>query len=56
LYFQGGLKAVMWTDTLQLLIMIGGVFVVLIYGTVKAGGIGVIWEASRLSGRLDMLE
>jgi len=53
---QGGLKAVLWTDTLQLVIMIGGIFVVLIYGIVDGNGMAEIWEANKLSGRLDFLE
>jgi len=36
--------------------MMGGTFVVLIYGIVDGGGMAEIWEANKLSGRLDFLE
>ncbi|KAF6027668.1 hypothetical protein EB796_014024 [Bugula neritina] len=52
----GGLKAVLWTDTLQFLIMIVGCIVLLIFGTVKAGGPSEVWRVNKLSGRLDILE
>ena len=50
------MKAVLWTDTLQLVIMLIGVFIVLIMGVVKEGGFGSVWETNRLSGRLDFME
>ena len=46
----------LWTDTLQLLVMISGVILVLIMGVVKEGGFGEIWEVNKISGRLDFLE
>ncbi|PSN31614.1 hypothetical protein C0J52_26393 [Blattella germanica] len=49
----GGLKAVVWTDTLQTILMFGGVIVVMILGTMKVGGIGVVWELSKESERLE---
>jgi len=55
-FSQGGLKAVLWTDTLQFLIMIVGCIVLLIFGTVKAGGPSEVWRVNKLSGRLDILE
>ena len=53
---QGGLKAVLWTDTLQLIVMIAGVLTVLAMGIAEEGGFYQVWETSRISGRLDMLE
>ena len=46
----------LWTDTVQLIIMLVGVFIVLIMGVVKEGGFGSVWETNRLSGRLDFME
>ncbi|CAG0878682.1 unnamed protein product [Darwinula stevensoni] len=37
--FEGGLKAVVWTDALQVLFMFGGVLLIVIYGTIQAGGV-----------------
>nr|CAD7595853.1 unnamed protein product [Timema genevievae] len=49
----GGLKAVVWSDTLQLILMFGGVIVVMILGTIKIGGPEVVFQRSEQSGRLE---
>ncbi|XP_069692129.1 sodium-coupled monocarboxylate transporter 1-like [Periplaneta americana] len=49
----GGLKAVVWTDTLQTFLMFGGVIIVMILGTINVGGPNVVWERSEQSGRLE---
>ena len=46
----------LWTDAVQLCIMILGVLIVVIYGSIADGGFSKIWEVNRLSGRLDILE
>jgi insulin-like growth factor 2 mRNA-binding protein 1 len=56
LYLQGGLKAVVWTDTLQTFLMFGGVIIVMILGTVNVGGPGVVWERSQQSDRLEFFK
>nr|CAD7200095.1 unnamed protein product [Timema douglasi] len=50
---SGGLKAVVWSDTLQLILMFGGVIVVMILGTIKIGGPEVVFQRSEQSGRLE---
>ncbi|GLH02838.1 Uncharacterized protein GBIM_08801 [Gryllus bimaculatus] len=52
---MGGLKAVVWTDTLQTILMTGGVVLVLILGTIFVGGPQVVLERSMESGRLEFL-
>ncbi|XP_046666668.1 sodium-coupled monocarboxylate transporter 1-like [Homalodisca vitripennis] len=52
----GGLKAVVWTDTLQTILMLLGVVVVLVMGTIRVGGPGVVWERNDFSGRLEFLK
>lgn len=52
--FQGGLKAVMWTDTFQMIIIIAGFLAVLIQGTTETGGFNYIWETARAGGKLDL--
>lgn len=42
--FQGGLKAVVWTDVLQLFILIAGLFAIIIKGLFDLGGIGPVWD------------
>lgn len=49
----GGLKAVVWTDTLQIVAMIGGIISVMGVGIVAAGGITNIWEVSKAGGRFE---
>ncbi|XP_039249057.2 sodium-coupled monocarboxylate transporter 2-like [Styela clava] len=52
----GGLKAVMWTDVLQALIMLGGILSVFIYTTLLYGGFGLIWKAAERGGRLNFFK
>lgn len=52
---QGGLKAVLWTDTLQIGIMFAGIFAVII-NAFRISGAAQIWESARVSGRLDFIE
>ncbi|XP_069461683.1 sodium-dependent multivitamin transporter [Ambystoma mexicanum] len=40
----GGLKAVIWTDVFQTLIMFAGQLAVIIVGTIKVGGIAEVWR------------
>ncbi|XP_053317281.1 sodium-dependent multivitamin transporter isoform X2 [Spea bombifrons] len=40
----GGLKAVIWTDVIQTLVMFAGQLAVIIVGTMKVGGIGEVWQ------------
>ena len=48
----GGMKAVVWADTFQALVMIGGLLAIVIYGTVLVGGIEKVWTISQEGGRL----
>ncbi|XP_077147979.1 sodium-dependent multivitamin transporter isoform X1 [Ranitomeya variabilis] len=40
----GGLKAVIWTDVIQTLVMFAGQLAVIIIGTVKVGSIQEVWD------------
>lgn len=53
---QGGLKAVVWTDTLQTVLMYGGVAMVMILGTRKAGGLSQVIESNSQTDRLEFLK
>ncbi|KAH0616789.1 hypothetical protein JD844_028179 [Phrynosoma platyrhinos] len=48
----GGLKAVVWTDVFQFLLMIGGFLAVIIRTVVIKGGFGPIIDDARRGGRL----
>ncbi|CAG0923130.1 unnamed protein product [Notodromas monacha] len=48
----GGMKAVMWTDTVQVIIMYAAMIGVVIKGAADAGGIGEVIRINQHSGRL----
>lgn len=52
----GGLKAVVWTDTLQFVLMVGGIVAVTILGLTATGGFWNVWERSDAGGRLIFFE
>lgn len=52
----GGLKAVVWTDVIQTVIMVGAVFFVVVKGTMDVGGLGVVIQRNLDSGRLEWPE
>ncbi|XP_043656547.1 sodium-coupled monocarboxylate transporter 1-like isoform X3 [Drosophila teissieri] len=52
----GGLKAVVWTDVIQTVIMVGAVIFVIIKGTLDVGGVGVVFQRNFDSGRLEWPE
>lgn len=49
----GGLKAVIWTDALQSVIMISGFFVVIIQGSINLGGFSNVWLYAAEGERID---
>ncbi|KAK4876630.1 hypothetical protein RN001_009136 [Aquatica leii] len=52
----GGLKAVVWTDTVQFLIMITTFLIILFLGVSKIGGFKFMWSKSVEGGRLDIID
>jgi Na+/proline symporter len=54
--FQGGIKAVVWTDFLQGVVMVVASIVVIILGVTEVGGMGTVWERSRNGGRIRLFE
>nr|XP_044999913.1 sodium-dependent multivitamin transporter-like [Jaculus jaculus] len=52
----GGLKAVIWTDVFQTLVMFLGQLVVIIVGSAKVGGMGRVWEVASQSGYISGIE
>ncbi|XP_018319368.1 sodium-coupled monocarboxylate transporter 1 [Agrilus planipennis] len=49
----GGLKAVVWTDTVQTVVMFGALITVMIMGIVSVGGFEEVWSRSQEGGRID---
>ncbi|XP_028917185.1 sodium-coupled monocarboxylate transporter 2 isoform X4 [Ornithorhynchus anatinus] len=52
----GGLKAVVWTDAFQMIVMIVGFLTVLIQGTAYNGGLENVLDRSRNGSRLEILD
>ncbi|XP_041975072.1 sodium-coupled monocarboxylate transporter 1-like isoform X2 [Aricia agestis] len=48
----GGLKAVVWTDVIQTMVMVGAMILVIVKGTINIGGFGEVirrnWETGRI--------
>ena len=53
---QGGLKAVMWTDSFQMFIIMGGFLAVVIQGTIEVGGFYTVWDTAREGGKLEVFK
>lgn len=49
----GGLKAVIWTDVFQSMIMVAGLIIVVIVGSIEVGGFANVWEINDKFGRLN---
>ncbi|KAF2361183.1 Sodium/solute symporter [Trinorchestia longiramus] len=52
----GGLRAVIWTDALQALVMYGVLIFVLVFGTISVGGIEAVWEKAVKGGRAQLVD
>ncbi|XP_041636529.1 sodium-coupled monocarboxylate transporter 1 [Cheilinus undulatus] len=52
----GGLKAVIWTDVLQMVIMLAGFVAVIARGAVLQGGLTKIWKDAGEGGRLEAFD
>jgi len=51
----GGLKAVIWTDVIQTVVMMFGFVAVIIQGSINQGGFGNIWRDAVEGGRIDFV-
>ncbi|XP_051740509.1 sodium-coupled monocarboxylate transporter 2 [Ctenopharyngodon idella] len=52
----GGLKAVVWTDAFQMVVMVVGFLTVLIQGAIKVGGIESVWSTAYTGGRMHIFD
>ena len=50
--WQGGMKAVVWTDTFQAIIIVVGLLAVLIRGSIVTGGFAQAWKLADERGRI----
>lgn len=51
--YQGGMKAVIMTDTFQAVVLLGSLFLIAGYGLSWAGGPSSIWQVNEESGRIE---
>ncbi|XP_039443204.1 sodium-coupled monocarboxylate transporter 1-like [Culex pipiens pallens] len=49
----GGIKAVVWTDVIQTVVMVGALILIVIKGTADIGGLSVLIERNVASGRIE---
>lgn len=52
----GGLKAVIWTDVFQASIMVAGLIMVVVVGSIEVGGFGEVWRINQRFGRLNFFD
>uniref|UniRef100_A0A4X2M052 Sodium-dependent multivitamin transporter n=1 Tax=Vombatus ursinus TaxID=29139 RepID=A0A4X2M052_VOMUR len=52
----GGLKAVIWTDVFQTVVMLLGQLAVVIVGAVKVGGLRHVWDVAAQHGRISGID
>lgn len=50
------MKAVLWTDTFQVIMMITGVLATLIQGSIEVGGFAKAWEIAKDNERVSFDE
>ncbi|KAF0023089.1 hypothetical protein F2P81_023719 [Scophthalmus maximus] len=56
IFQMGGLKAVIWTDVFQTVVMFAGQLAVIVVGASQAGGIGEVWRKAVNGSRIAGLE
>ena len=54
--FQGGMKAVIWVDSVQLGVMVAGMIAVVIQGSLKVGGMANVFTIAAEGGRINFKE
>lgn len=55
-YLQGGLRAVLWTDTFQTFVVVGGLIGIIVMGCNRLGGMGEVWRISQEGQRIQFFE
>ncbi|XP_072049182.1 sodium-coupled monocarboxylate transporter 1-like [Amphiura filiformis] len=51
----GGIKAVIWTDVFQLTVMVAGFLMIIVKGSINAGGLTEVWRRAEEGGRIDFV-
>ncbi|KAK3088350.1 hypothetical protein FSP39_017961 [Pinctada imbricata] len=53
---MGGLRAVLWTDTFQTFVLVGGLVGIIVLGCNKFGGFAEIWRIADEGGRINFFD
>ncbi len=53
---QGGIKAVVWTDTIQIMLMYGSIITVIVKGVLDVGGLETVWLRNYNSSRIELFK
>ena len=56
MFLQGGMKAVLWTDTVQMVIVFGGMLTLVVIGSNVLGGLDKAWDIADRHGRIVLSE
>lgn len=48
------MKAVIWTDVFQGVVMLGGLITIIIVGTIKVGSLGKVFDVAYKGRRLEL--
>lgn len=51
----GGIKAVVWTDVFQTIVIYGAMFTVVIKGSIDNGGIAAVWKTAEKGERINLI-
>lgn len=51
---QGGIKAVIWSQVLQVLLIVAAMLTVLVQAIIKSGGPSKMWQTYDYAGRLNL--
>lgn len=54
--FQGGIKAVVWTDVFQTIVIFGALITVIIKGAIDVGGLPEVWIKAKESQRTEIIK
>ncbi|XP_077991459.1 sodium-dependent multivitamin transporter-like [Glandiceps talaboti] len=52
----GGMKAVVWADVFQFVVMFGSILAVCILGSIEVGGLDYVWNIAKENGKLNFFE
>ena len=51
---QGGVRAVVYTDILQVFVLMVGILVIMVTALVEVGGLGRMWDIAWEHGRVEL--